>query len=415
MRISKPKFRLTSPDKDISGVYLDYATRQFGRSRFKYGCGVEVKTKYWKTPRVREVGSYSGDAKMINKKLETLDIALKDYVNSNTYITKEGLKHHLDVKSGRVIPTVTLKTSLVDWLENHVNTNPDDLKENTMRSKQQLIVKLRTFSTSSRFRVDFDTVNMDFRVKFIRYLEGEGLNKNSIWRYVKDLKAALRYAEEVEDIEIVKGYKLRRFSVPTEQSDNIYLTSSELSKLYKYDLSNKAEGYAAARDWFIVGSYTGLRYGDFISINPEHLIEHNGRTFLKKTTEKTSRLVWIPLRSEVLEVLERSPSRLPNQNINLYIKQVCKWCGISDKVLITKNGKEELFEKYQLVTTHTARRSFATNAYLSGELETLDIMSITGHKTEASFLLYIKVTAEQHAKRMADKDIFIGEAKMKIA
>ena len=66
---------------------------------------------------------------------------------------------------------------------------------------------------------------------------------------------------------------------------------------------------------------------------------------------------------------------------------------------ITKGGKRctSIYEKWQLVSAHTARRSFATNLYKSG-FPSISIMAITGHKTESSFLRYIKVSKEEHAK-----------------
>ena len=56
--------------------------------------------------------------------------------------------------------------------------------------------------------------------------------------------------------------------------------------------------------------------------------------------------------------------------------------------------------KWQLVSTHTARRSFATNLYLSG-FPAISIMKITGHRTEASFLKYIRITQRDTANQLA--------------
>jgi integrase len=52
--------------------------------------------------------------------------------------------------------------------------------------------------------------------------------------------------------------------------------------------------------------------------------------------------------------------------------------------------------KAELVTTHTARRSFATNLYRAG-VPTRTIMAITGHQTEQAFRLYIRLNADEHA------------------
>jgi integrase len=59
------------------------------------------------------------------------------------------------------------------------------------------------------------------------------------------------------------------------------------------------------------------------------------------------------------------------------------------------------FQKWELVTTHCARRSFATNLYKS-DFPSISIMAITGHKTEEAFLKYIKVTPEEHAKKLRE-------------
>ena len=102
---------------------------------------------------------------------------------------------------------------------------------------------------------------------------------------------------------------------------------------------------------------------------------------------------------------------LSNQKLNSYIKEVCQLAGISDPVEINKTvGNERLrkvLEKWDLVTSHTARRSFCTNAYLSG-IPTHAIRMITGHKTEKSFLKYIKVTDQENAVIMAENPFFKG-------
>ncbi|MDR0796450.1 MAG: tyrosine-type recombinase/integrase [Tannerella sp.] len=97
------------------------------------------------------------------------------------------------------------------------------------------------------------------------------------------------------------------------------------------------------------------------------------------------------------------PDVISNQRFNEYIKEVCKIAGITSKETITRTvgGKvvTESFEKWEHVTSHTGRRCFATNMYKRG-LPTLAIMSITGHKTEKSFLKYIKVKQDEHAEMM---------------
>ena len=106
----------------------------------------------------------------------------------------------------------------------------------------------------------------------------------------------------------------------------------------------------------------------------------------------------IPLHPVVSEILEKYEYQMPdiisNQKFNDYIKEVGKLAGINDNEVITKTigGKltSESLPKYELISSHTGRRSFCTNMYKRG-LPTLMIMSISGHKNEKSFLKYIKV------------------------
>ncbi len=83
--------------------------------------------------------------------------------------------------------------------------------------------------------------------------------------------------------------------------------------------------------------------------------------------------------------------------------------GINKEITksITKGGKRVItkYKKYERIMSHTARRSFCTNAYLAG-LDSIDIMAISGHKTEKSFLKYIKVTKQEIALRIAKHPFF---------
>ena len=103
-------------------------------------------------------------------------------------------------------------------------------------------------------------------------------------------------------------------------------------------------------------------------------------------------------------MLFRSP--ISNQRFNEYIKEVGELSGISniESITITKGGKliTEKYPKWQLISSHTGRRSFCTNMYKRG-LPTLMIMSISGHKTEKSFLKYIKVKQSEHAEMMKEE------------
>jgi hypothetical protein len=106
---------------------------------------------------------------------------------------------------------------------------------------------------------------------------------------------------------------------------------------------------------------------------------------------------------------EGLPPSISNQKTNKYIKEIVKRAGITEPITITKTiGGEPVSitkPKHDLIKTHTAMRSAATNMFLAG-IPAISIMKITGHKTEASFMKYIKITREENARNLQDHSYF---------
>lgn len=203
------------------------------------------------------------------------------------------------------------------------------------------------------------------------------------------------------------------FVKPVEESENIYLTLDEIQRIYSLDLSARA-GLDRVRDAFVIGCYTGLRFSDLNQLRAENFID-DGK-FVRVTMQKTDKPVFVPLNPQIRAILTKyngvPPRILTNQKMNEYLKEVAQLAELNEKVTMsqTKGGLKvtKTLNKWELVTTHTARRSFATNAYLQG-VATLDIMRLTGHRTETSFMKYIKVTNEEVGYRMAEHPFFTQE------
>ena len=190
-----------------------------------------------------------------------------------------------------------------------------------------------------------------------------------------------------------------------EDVDNVYLNEAELQQLKDFDFSNVPH-LERVRDWFLLLAWTGSRFSDLEKIEKAN-IKNGLITYRQK---KTNTLVTIPLHPVVNEILQKYnfdiPQLISNQKFNEYIKDACQDAKIDNVESITRTvgGKliTETMPKFELVSSHTCRRSFCTNMYLRG-LDTMMIRSISGHKTEKSFLKYIKVSQQQHAEMMAKK------------
>ena len=264
------------------------------------------------------------------------------------------------------------------------------------------------------YKIDFDNIDMDFYNDFIDWCEKQNLTRNYIGKLVQTFKFFLNTAT-LEKINTNLEFKNPRFKVIREEVDNIYLSLEELNKIYKLDLS-KHPKLDQARDLFLIGAYTGLRVSDFNYLNKENIYKHNEETFLNVNTKKTTKKIVIPLRPEVKEILKKHgnkpPKRMPDQQINYKIKEVCENAGIDEVASTTKTigGKKVTTKnfKFDLVKTHTARRSFCTNAYLSG-MNPIDIMQISGHSSINTFLNYIKADALHKAVKIGTHPFFKGE------
>jgi integrase len=206
-------------------------------------------------------------------------------------------------------------------------------------------------------------------------------------------------------------FRSKRFKKLEEESQTIYLSTEELKTLNDLDLSNNPR-LDRVRDLFLIGCYTGLRYSDLTQL----IIENISKTkkVIKIRTQKTDETVIIPINSIVRKIISKYEGKFPtaisNEKMNEYLKELAQIGGIDHpiEVILTKGGKRirEIYKKHELVTVHTSRRSFSTNAYLNN-VPAISIMKITGHKTEKSFLKYIKISQEDNANKLINHPFFL--------
>lgn len=193
---------------------------------------------------------------------------------------------------------------------------------------------------------------------------------------------------------------------------NIYLTEAELDKIKNTKfIGGPAKQREVVRDWFLIGCYTGLRVGNYLNL--KNCTINREQNYLEAVVNKNGPIVRIPLHKTVLEILDRWGDDIPQPPLvggfNRTIRTVVKMAGITDKIFVVRRiGGErivEQVEKYKLVSSHTARRSLATNLYLRN-VPIRFIMSLTGHKTEAMCLRYIKAGINDMYEKVAALDFW---------
>lgn len=285
------------------------------------------------------------------------------------------------------------------------------LSERTLGYFETLINKLKAFEEFKGKRIKLNKVNLEFHEAFITYLqEQQHLNPNTIGFYISKIIMICKSAEK-KGLKISMEYKDPKFFAPTNKTQDIYLKKEEIDRIFNLDLPFDSR-YDNARDWLVIGLWTGLRVSDLLQLNKSK-IEDN---YINLTNKKTGIPVIIPLHEQVIFTLNKRqgkfPRKISDQKFNDYIKDVCELAEINQLVKGAKmvpvviNDEEvyrkviDNYPKHELVSSHICRRSFASNHY--GKLDTLTIMKITGHKTEKSFLEYIKITPQEHAKKLRE-------------
>lgn len=244
----------------------------------------------------------------------------------------------------------------------------------------------------------FNDITYSFCEDFIEWMSDKNLCANTRGSHVKFIKAAMNEAFKNK---LHNNEDFRTFRKEMEQIDAVYLTNEEVTKIANLPLCGH---FKVARDLFILGCHTGMRFSDYSRLSMDDISDG----IIHLITQKCKTPVDLPAHQRVLQILESYGGKAPKmtpQKFNLYIKEVCKEAGITESVLVRKGGKHERYNKYELVSSHTARRTGLTNMYKAG-IPTYRCMMISGHKTEQVFLTYLRITQEENAQFLKDNPFF---------
>jgi integrase len=211
------------------------------------------------------------------------------------------------------------------------------------------------------------------------------------------LKALLNWCF---DKDITPRFSLKHIVTRTEEPETIYLNEDEIRLIEQTEPDCQQQD--VVKDLFLIGCETGLRFSDFTKIKPHHILQKDIKIYQRKTKNK----VTIPISARFRAILEKYNYELPEFNniteFNKHIRALVERAGINENVTrMRRRGTTEVtevFKKYELVSSHTARRSFCTNKFIKG-MRTEAIMQFSGHKSERTFMRYLKIDSELAAEK----------------
>lgn len=406
--MAKFNFNLREPNAN-SKTPIHLIVR-WNNNRMVYPTVESIEPKYWDKEKQR-VSSKFKQSPELNNRLKYIDTTSNDifrrFVNDNKRTPsvselRTSFDKELNPDKEKKLDFFGYFEKFIDESKLKTSSKTKSLYSvNTIKNYRNTLTHLRDYSKSKNRKIDFDTIDLDFYHELVEYLTNvKDFSENTKGRIIKIIKTVLNDATERE-VNTNLSFKSKRFRVMSEDVENIYLDENEIKEMYNLDLS-KNERLEKVRDLFIVGCYTGLRFGDLSTISKSNI--KGNRLHFKVL--KTAKPLVIPLNLTVMNILEKYkgnfPKSISNQKMNIYLKEIGKLVKVLNnktEISITKGGLTiiENKKKYEVISCHTARRSFATNCYLN-RVPSISIMKITGHKTESSFMKYIKITPEDNAE-----------------
>jgi site-specific recombinase XerD len=284
------------------------------------------------------------------------------------------------------------KTNLMAFIDEYISLKEKQVEYGTLKVMVSTRNHLLKFNKRSGKSIDFQDITHPFLNDFLNYLYAEHAHsRNYAAKLVEILKQFMRAAHR-RGLHPNLIFQDSDFRVKKTPVFDIALTINDLESIEKVDL------HQTSRDYFILGCNTGLRYSDWDKMTKQHIKVINGKQYLCICMQKTSIQVSIPLNLKALEILERYHYQLPklpaNQILNRHLKEICEKANFVELIRkpITRAGDKLtiIVPKWQMIGTHTARRTFVTNAFLNG-LDTVLLANLTGHQSEKQLLKYVKI------------------------
>lgn len=216
---------------------------------------------------------------------------------------------------------------------------------------------------------NFSKINLSL---FVDYMS-ERIAQNSVRQYCQKIKSVINvYSDEYD---FPKDWK-KVLSVKTETVVNTWLTDEELNAIVDYIPRIPTEQTVRGR--FLLSAYTGARLSDAEKLDLTNLVDGN-IVYISQKTHTRAAIPCKPILQPILAVNKRFP-KITKTTFNDTLRKICKIQGINNIVHIFHAGQDLADEKWKFVSSHTGRRSFATNLYLRG-CDLYSISKMMGHSS----------------------------------
>lgn len=397
---------------------LEYFIKADGTSRifiYLYDTNSQTKAKiptsYYVPP-----GDWAGSgvnkkklqASNINPALNRIIHEIEEFTVQNSGLSPAQVKEWYVGSRTRFTPATYFRhyIDLCERGEILKKTTKDKLTEGYLETLRSGATHIEAYA--KKHPLTFDGINEQFYNRLVNFLRSERkLSPNTLNKVIKKFKVMCAYAFNQG---IHKNLKFKDYVVTWIKPQKIRLTPDEVNKIINLDLTNYP-GLKPERDRFTVAYDLMLRFGDSVSILENHIVIKEGKPYLDTHAQKTKKPVLLPIKRRTYLILMRNNFKLTgvNQVSNRNLKKLGMLAGIDDPVTITEyidgKKKETVYKKWELIETHTTRRSAARNMFDAGLAPEI-IQVLGGWSTTKQMLEYIDIDLEYAASKAAEHPFF---------
>ena len=261
-------------------------------------------------------------------------------------------------------------------MEEKFEMNIPTLKEAFLAKYPKYGIILKRFEKAAKCECTWDNITKANLAMFAEKLQKDCARK-SAKTYSQMFKSVLNLYSDV--VELPRGWS-EAASVKNDVSQNVFLTEDEIKSICKYKPESNTELFV--KNSFLMGALTGARHSDYINFTLSNIQDG----FLVYISKKTHIEARIPVSPMILRILkEKEGNDLFNRKLstdyyNDILREICRKCGITQLRQLYRKGKYWQQEKWKYVSSHTGRRSFATNLYLRNA-DLYQISRLMGHSS----------------------------------
>jgi integrase len=356
--------------------------------------GERIDAQRWDEDKQKVKSSAIGAAEINSLLQKKRDDVMSIYRNAIAVGTEPSIKYIREALKGNKI---TARKSVFQLYEEFIKSNAN-FSESTIKKLNTNLTHLRNFAKKEG-TIEFKYIDDAFISRFERYYINDLKHtNNTIHKNIGNFKWFLKWASKngyATEINLSISGNIRQ-----HENEIIALTTEELKSIMDLPLTDFY--LSVARDAFLFGCFTGLRFSDIQNLRKEDIEED----CINVIVQKTKNHLKLPLSPQAKAILEKYKDTPINfaipvytgQKVNNNLKKIAATAKLNRPVTTMKYRGAILLKQtcplHEILHFHCSRRTFISYMFAQGVSAEV-IMKLSNHKTHRNFAKYNSIQEKQ--------------------